>query len=154
MYIIYLIYIKQHQSNTFLDYINDSSVKGINIKSKKNNFNNSKQENNILSSKNENEEYRNKIKQLENRIKELEKKIEEKDKIISEEKNKNYILDNKIKEFKNFQNDIIGYKNKLKELEEEILLFRKYYNFSPEEKLISMKIISTDQQIDFRPNRL
>ena len=39
--------------------------------------------------------------------------------------------------------------NRLKELEEEIKLFRKYYNFSDEEKLISIKIISIDQQINY-----
>ena len=35
------------------------------------------------------------------------------------------------------------------ELEDEIKLFRIYYNFSPEIKLISFKIISEDQQINY-----
>ena len=35
------------------------------------------------------------------------------------------------------------------ELENEIKLFRKYYNFSDGEKLVSIKIISGEQDIDY-----
>ena len=53
---------------------------------------------------------------------------------------------NNIKEFENISNKQI---NNIKELENEIKLFRKYYHFSEGEKLISIKFISGDQDIDY-----
>jgi len=75
----------------------------------------------------------------------LELKIEEKDKIINEEKIKNDNLNNIIQNYlidKNLQNRII-------ELLNEIKLFRKYCNFSEGEKLISIKFISGEKDIDY-----
>ena len=86
-----------------------------------------------------NEEYKNKINELENNIKELKKKLIEKDKLLKEENIKNNSLNEKIKETK----------VNIKELENEIKLFRTYYNFSSNEKLISIKFISINQDIDF-----
>ena len=123
-----------------------------------------------------NEEYKNKINELENIIKELKNQLKEKDKLLKEEniKNDNLNVENdnlneKIKEkdkllneqnikidslnkkIKEFEIEIISNKTKTKitELENEIKLFRTYYNFSPNEKLISIKFISTNQDIDF-----
>ena len=61
---------------------------------------------------------------------------------------KNIDLEKKIKELPTLSENTID-NNKIKELQDEIKLFRKYYSFSPEEKLISIKIVSVDQQIDF-----
>ena len=36
----------------------------------------------------------------------------------------------------------------MEELEDEIKLFRKYYNFLPEEKLITINFISVDQELN------
>ena len=79
---------------------------------------------------------------MEKYIKELELKLKEKDKIINEEKIKN---DNLQKELKNISN----INSKIKELENEIKLFKSYYNFSEGEKLISIKFVSVSQDIDF-----
>ena len=38
--------------------------------------------------------------------------------------------------------------DKMEELEDEIKLFRKYYNFLPEEKLITINFISVDQELN------
>ena len=94
----------------------------------------------------QNEEYKNKINELENIIKELKNQLIEKDKLLKEEKIKNDNLNKKIKEI--ISNDEIK-TNKIKELENEIKLFRTYYNFSSNEKLISIKFISGNQDIDF-----
>ena len=81
--------------------------------------------------KKENEDYKNKINELEKKIKELEIKLQEKDNIINEEKLKNNNLNDKILE-----------------LENEIKLLKSY--FLPNgEKLLSIKIKSVDQNIDF-----
>jgi len=114
-----------------------------------------------------NEEYKNKINELENIIKELKNQLKEKDKLLKEENIKNDNLNEKIKEknkllkeqnikidslikkIKEFE--IISNKTKtnITELENEIKLFRTYYNFSHNEKLISIKFISINQDIDF-----
>jgi len=95
-----------------------------------------------------NEEYKNKINELENIIKELKIQLIEKDKLLKEEKIKNDNLNEKIKEFEIISNDRTK-TNNITELENEIKLFRTYYNFSPNEKLISIKFISNNQDIDF-----
>ena len=110
------------------------------------NNNNSTEDKNIILLKKKNEDYKNKINQLENRIKELEKIIEEKDKNINKVKIKNDELDKKIKELFNSHKNI---DDKMEELEDEIKLFRKYYNFLPEEKLITINFISVDQQLNY-----
>ena len=83
---------------------------------------------------------------MENIIKELKNQLIEKDKLLKGEKIKNDSLNKKIKEI--ISNDEIK-ENKIKELENEIKLFRTYYNFSSNEKLISIKFISGNQDIDF-----
>ena len=89
----------------------------------------------------ENEEYKNKINELEKNIKELEIKLIEKDKLIAD-------LNKKIKELENISNNKIKTDNII-ELENEIKLFRIYYKLSDNEKLISIKFISVNQDIDF-----
>ena len=79
---------------------------------------------------------------LKNKIVQYEKIITEKDLIINKEKIKN----DDLRQLENIQNNVVG-NDKIKELEEEIKLFRKYYNFLPDEKLIVIKFISVDQQI-------
>ena len=76
----------------------------------------------------------------------LNKTIKEKDKLLKDENLKDESLNKKIKEF-----EIISNKTKINitELENEIKLYRTYYNFSPNEKLISIKFISINQDIDF-----
>ena len=100
------------------------------------------------SSENKNNEYINKINELELKIKELELKIKEKDIIINEEKIKNENLNKKIKELENITNNNLQNSNII-ELENEIKLFREYCNFSEGEKLVSIKIISGEQDIDY-----
>ncbi len=133
---LFLIKLK-YNSNTFLDFINDNSIKcDKNENDKINNaFSDSKDK-----------EYKNKVNELEKHIKELELKIKEKDLIINEEKIKNDYLNKKIKELENITNKQI---NNIFELENEIKLFRKYNNFSKGEKLISIKFISGTQDIDY-----
>ena len=94
--------------------------------------------------KKQKEDFKNKINKLENRIKELEKIIEEKDKKINKVKIR---IDELNKNFKEFFN---SHKNdaKMEELEDEIKLFRKYYNFLPKEKLITINFISVDQDLN------
>ena len=120
-----------------------SNLNGINI-----NMNMNKQSLNlkkIISIGKKNKEYKIKINNLEKYIKELQIKLEEKEKIINEEKIKN---DNLRKEIKNL-NNIPNFDSKIKELENEIKLFKSYYNFSEGEKLILIKIISGNQDINF-----
>jgi len=95
---------------------------------------------------NKNEEYKNKINELENNIKVLNNKLIEKDILLKEEKIKNNSFNKKIKEIDNISNKA---KIKIKELENEIKLFRTYYHFSSNEKLISIKFISTNQDINY-----
>jgi len=85
---------------------------------------------------------------LEKYIKELELKIKEKDIIINNEKIKNDNLNKKIKELENLSNKNPQINNMI-ELENEIKLFRKYYNFSEGEKLILIRFISGAQDIDY-----
>ena len=99
-------------------------------------------------SRNQDKEYISKIKELEQKIKELEFSIKEKDIIINEEKIKNENLNKKIKELENISNNNLERSNAI-ELENEIKLFRKYCNFSKGEKLISIKFISNEQDIDY-----
>jgi len=74
--------------------------------------------------------------------------LKEKDKIINEEK---IINDNLIKEIKRLQNilNINSKINYVNELENEIKLFRTYYKYSEGEKLILIKFISINQDINF-----
>ena len=85
---------------------------------------------------NKNNEYINKINEMELKIKELELQITEKDRKINDQIKKNKEL-----------NEIVI--NTIKELENEIKLFRKYNNFSKGEKLISIKFASKKQDIDY-----
>ena len=99
---------------------------------------------------NQEEEYKNKIKELEKKIKEFELKIKEKDIIIEQEKKKNESINKKIKELENISNNNSKiYKNNILKLNNEIKLFRKFNNFSEEEKLISIRFTSVAQDIDF-----
>ena len=75
-------------------------------------------------------------------------KLKEKDKIINKEKIKNDNLQKEIKELKNKSN-INSKINDAKELENEIKLFKTYYHFSEGEKLISIKFVSVNQDIDY-----
>ena len=114
------------------------------------NINDNNEKNKIInvSVDKQNEEYKIKINNLEICIKELELKLKEKDKIITEEKLKNDNLNKKIKELENKSSN--NYKiNDIKELENEIKLFKSYCKFSEEEKLISIKFISVNQDINF-----
>ena len=72
----------------------------------------------------------------------------EKDKLIKEEKVKNDNLSKKNKELEKLFNNITN-KNYVIELENEIELFKTYFKFSNNEKLISIKFISVNQDIDF-----
>ena len=127
----------QYKSKTFLDFINDDSIKNNNEKINNNSINNNVE--NITSIKKQNEDYKNKINELENKIIKLELIIKEKDNIINEYKQN--------KEIKNISNNN-NYINKIKELEKEI---EKYKNYCllPGEKLITIKFISIDQSINF-----
>ena len=68
---------------------------------------------------------------------------------LNEEKIINNDLNQKINELKNILNNKEK-TNDILDLKNEIKLFRSYYNFSPEEKLISIKLISVNQDIDFK----
>ena len=103
---------------------------------------------NDSSSGNQNKEYINKINKLEKHIQELELQIKEKDIIINTMKIKNDNLIKKIKELQSISNNNLE-QNNIKELENEIKLFRKYNNFSEGEKLISIKFASSEQDIDY-----
>ena len=61
---------------------------------------------------------------------------------------KNDNLQKEIKELKNKSN-INSKINDVKELENEIKLFKSYYNFLEGEKLISIKFVSVNQDINF-----
>jgi len=144
----------KQESNTFLDFINDDSVKKeykkeVNIidnkKKAKNNIEIKEDLNNSLLKK-KNEEYKNKIIELENIIKELKNQLIEKDKLLKEENIKNNRLNKKIKEIEIICNR--AKTNYVTELENEIKLFRTYYHFSPNEQLISIRFISTNQDIN------
>ena len=125
----------QYKSKTFLDFINDDSVKDNNEKINNNSIDNNIE--NIASIKKQNKDYKNKINELENKIIKLELIIKEKDNII-----------NKYNKIKNITNNNNNYINKIKELEKEI---EKYKNYCllPGEKLITIKFISIDQSINF-----
>ena len=94
----------------------------------------------------QNKEYENKIDELESIIEELNIQLIEKDKLLEKAKIKKDNLKKKIKEIKFISNTK---DNKIIELENEIKIFRNYYNFSSNEKLISIKFISINQDIDF-----
>jgi len=89
----------------------------------------------------QNEEYRNKITLLEENIRNLEIKLNEE--IIKNDKLNKRIKD--LEAISNYYNEA----NNILELENEIKLFRSYYNFASSEKLISIKFISGNQDIDF-----
>ena len=122
--IIFLIKYLQHKSNTFLDFINDDSLKSNYYKNKVN-------------------ELEKKVNTLENNIKEMEIKLKEKERIINEEKIKNEKP--KIEIEKELENK---FNNKILELENEINKLKVYF-ISPGEKLITIKFISVDQTINF-----
>jgi len=84
-----------------------------------------------------NEEYKNKINELEIIIKKLNHQIIEKDKLLKEQNIKIDSLNKKIKEIEIIYNKTKT--NYVTELENEIKLFRTYYHFSPNEKLILIK---------------
>ena len=131
----------QYQTNTFLEFINEDSVKDnnekINNNSKDNKNDNDNQNINMI--KKQNEIYKNKINELENKIKNLELIIKEKDNIINQY--------NKLKELYNTSNNN-NYVNKIKELVKEIEKY-KAYCLLPGEKLLTIKFISIDQKINF-----
>ena len=81
---------------------------------------------------------------MEKYIKELEIKLKEKDIIINEVKLKNENLNKEIKNLRNISN----INSKIKELENEIKLFKLYYHFSDGEKLILIKFISVNNDIN------
>ena len=144
MYFLFfnLYLLVQFEAKAILDFINDDSVKDNNEKIKINNNsidNNNNDAQNFILIKKQNEDYKNRINELENIIKKLELIIKEKDNIINEYK--------KIKESKNISNNN-NYIDIIKELEKEIEKFKNYCLF-PGEKLISIKFISIDQDIDF-----
>ena len=136
MYSIFFNLYLQYKSKTFLDFINDDSIKNNNEKINNNSINNNVE--NITSIKKQNEDYKNKINELENKIIKLELIIKEKDNIINKY--------NKMKEIKNItnNNDI----NKIKELEKEIKKYKNYF-LLPGEKLITIKFNSIDRKINF-----
>ena len=107
--------------------------------------NQSLSKNNSLLLEKQNKENKIKINNLEKNIKELEIKLKEKDKIINEERIKNINLQKEITNLKNISN----FNSKIKELENEIKLFKTYYHFSEGEKLISIKFVSVNQDINF-----
>ena len=92
-------------------------------------------------------ELKNKIKELEKKIKDLELKILQKDEIIKNENIKNMVLYERVNKLENLSKQNLQKRNL--ELENEIQLFRKYYNFSEGEKLISIKFISGAQDINY-----
>ena len=123
--LLYFLLFK-HESNTFIDFINDEYIKNRNnkilINDNKINNSSQKDEKYYINRINELE---NKVKTLENKIKEMEIKINEKDKIINENNNIKY-------------NNIDS--KKISELEEEIKQLKTYI-LSPGEKLIYIKFI-------------
>ena len=75
----------------------------------------------------------------------MEIELIEKDNLIKRVKKKNDNLNEKIKEIEIIINDKTNY---IFQLKKEIKLFRDYNNFSSKEKLITIKLISVDQDID------
>ena len=115
-----------------------------NMKNNQNMNNQSLSQNNSLLLEKQNKEYKIKINNLEKYIKELEMKLKEKDKIINEKKIKNNNLQKEITNLKNISN----FNSKIKELENEIKLFKTYYHFSEGEKLILIRFASVNQEIN------
>jgi len=125
----------------------------------KNNYLNKKRKNSLVYCEENNasinlENYRKLFDEMQNKIKAYEKIIEkfklmllQKDKIIENEKKENYTLMEKLKELENSL--IKNLKIRIIELENEIKLFRKHYNFSEGEKLIAIKFISNSQDINY-----
>jgi hypothetical protein len=154
---------KEEKQKANIIVINPNLLKQINQINKNNNENNNKEinknksindnssiyNNSKIIDKNEensklleqNEEYRKRINILEEKIKNLEIKL-------NEEKIKNENLNKRIDELETISNHHNETINTL-ELENEIKLFRSYYNFASNEKLISIKFISVNQDIDF-----
>ena len=118
-----------------------------------------------ISYKEKEKEYLDKINELEKEINELKLKLEEKEKKINEEENKENENKKKIKELeekdkkinevkkKNIHlNKIIKKNNldnnpKIKELKNEIKLFKEYNKFSEGENLIKIKFVKDGQVI-------
>ena len=82
------------------------------------------------------------------RINELEKYVKELETNLKEEKIKNQNLSKRIEELEKMLNRTPESKQLL-DLDKEIKLFREYNEFTPEEKLISIKFISVYQDINF-----
>ena len=82
------------------------------------------------------------MKTLENKIKEKEIKIKEKDKII------NGNLQKQINTTSNDPSNSDYNIKRISELEDEINKLKSYF-ISPEDKLITIKFISTDQKVNF-----
>ena len=104
--------------------------------------------NEINEYKEEINKYKDEINELKKNIDELEIQLKEKDKLLKEEKEKIDNLNKKILENEIVLNDKSKTYNTT-ELENEIKLFRDYYKFSSNEKLVSIQFISGSQDIDF-----
>ena len=130
------------ESSTILNFNNIKNNQNMN---NQNMNNQSLSQNNSLSLEKQNKEYKIKINNLEKYIKELEVKLKEKEKIINEEKIKNEKLNKEINNLKNISN----INSKIKELENEIQLFKLFFKFSDGEKLILIKFVSVNQDINF-----
>ena len=127
------------------EYKNEIDVYKNEIDEYKSEINNYKNE--INEYKNEMNEYKKKINELEKNIEELKIQLKEKDELIKNEKIKNDNLNKKINENEIVFND--NSKTNNADLENEVKLFREFYHFSSNEKLISIKFISGNQDIDF-----
>ena len=163
--LLFALLSKKHKSNTFLDFINDNSIKlnNYNINNNLNNDINNNENNDVnnninnytlnnslnnISLEKQNEEYKDKINNLEKYVKELQSIIKEKDILINEVKGKNEDLNKKIKELEMQLNNAPN-KNDFIEMENEIKLFKSYYKFLEDEKLIKINFISVSQDINY-----
>ena len=136
----------EEYKNEINEYKNKINEYKNEIKEYKNEINEYKNE--INEYKNKINAYKNEINELKKNIDELEIQLKEKDKLLKEEKEKNDNLKTKILENEILSNDK-SKKLNITDLENEIKLFRDYYHFSSNEKLISIKFISCKQDIDF-----
>ena len=128
-------------SKTFLDFIDDENLKKQILEYNKNN-----------NSVNKINELEKKVKNLENNIKDLEEKLKEKERMLNKEKIKNDNLNQKLNKLKNKLDEnnqnIQNYQKIISELKDEIKKFESKF-LSPGEKLITIKIVSVDQTVNF-----